>query len=126
MFRKTILLAAAVLVLEAGGAEGRIAETGNRSDPKLTAEQVKARQAAEQEKAKKLAELSIKRTELIRKIHEVRKELLKNNPKLRRMHQQLMKQTRELALELEANREMRKLNDNLTEVERQLEREMKK
>ena len=79
---------------------------------------------AEREKARKLAELNSKRTELIRRIHEKRQNLLKNNPKLRRMHQQLLKQVRELALELNANREMRTLNDELSEVERQLKNEL--
>ena len=40
------------------------------------------------------------------------------------MHQQLLKQVRELALELNANREMRTLNDELSEVERQLKNEL--
>ena len=40
------------------------------------------------------------------------------------MHQQILKQVRELALELNANREMRTLNDELSEVERQLKSEL--
>ena len=82
-----------------------------------------SQETTEQEKAAKIAELNSKKTELIRKIHQKRQELLKNNPKLRRMYQQLLKQTRELALELNANREMRQLNDSLGDVEHQLKKE---
>lgn len=124
MFKRIILITAALLVLKTYGADE--IRTDNVSGVPTGERQIKNPKAADQEITKKIAELSGMKTDLIRKIHEKRKELLKSNPKLRRMHVQLLKQTRELALELDSNREMRKLNDSLIEVERQLEQEKKK
>ena len=123
MFKRMLFTAAAFLAAAGFGADGITIDnvSGARTETKQKAVSQKA---AEQEKARKISELNSKRTELIRRIHEKRQGLLKNNPKLRRMHQQLLKQVRELALELNANREMRTLNDELSEVERQLKNEL--
>ena len=123
MFKRMILTAAALLAVTGYGADG--ITTGNAAGTQTETKQKAANpKAAEREKARKIAELNSKRTDLIRRIHEKRQGLLKSNPKLRRMHQQLLKQVRELALELNANREMRTLNDELSEVERQLKNEL--
>ena len=123
MFKRMILTAAALLAVTGYGADG--ITTGNAAGKQIeTKQKVTSPKAAEREKAGKIAELNSKRTDLIRRIHEKRQGLLKSNPKLRRMHQQLLKQVRELALELNANREMRTLNDELGEVERQLKNEL--
>jgi len=123
MFKRMILTAAALLAVSCYGADGIAADNVAGAQTGTTPKTID-RKAAERQKAEKLAQLNGKRTELIRKIHERRQFLLKSNPKLRRLHQQLLKQTRELALELNANREMRTLNDELTEVERQLKNEL--
>ena len=117
-----IFTAAAFLAAAVYGADGITINnvSGARTETKP---KVFSQRAVERERALKLAELNKERTDLLRKIHLKRQELLKNNPKLRRMHQQLLKQTRELALELDANREMRQLNDSLDEVERRLKNE---
>ena len=122
MFKRMIFTAAAFLAAAVYGADGITINnvSGARTETKP---KVFSQRAAERERALKLAELNKERTDLLRKIHLKRQELLKNNPKLRRMHQQLLKQTRELALELDANREMRQLNDSLDEVERRLKNE---
>ena len=122
MFKRMILTAAALLAFTGYGADG--ITTSNAAGTQTGTKQKIDPKAAEREKAQKIAELNSKRTDLIRRIHEKRQGLLKNNPKLRRMHQQLLKQVRELALELNANREMRTLNDELSEVERQLKNEL--
>ena len=123
MFKRMILTATALLAVTGYGADG--SATGNAAGTQIeTKQKVTDPQAAEREKAGKIAELNSKRTDLIRRIHEKRQGLLKHNPKLRRMHQQLLKQVRELALELNANREMRTLNDELSDVERQLKNEL--
>ena len=72
--------------------------------------------------AAKLAELQAEKAELVRKIALKRTELLKNDPKLHRMHIQLLKQIRALALEMDSNREMRELNDALSEVEKKMKK----
>ena len=122
MFKRMIFTAAAFLAAAVYGADGITINnvSGARTETKP---KVFSQRAVERERALKLAELNKERTDLLRKIHLKRQELLKNNPKLRRMHQQLLKQTRELALELDANREMRQLNDSLDEVERRLKNE---
>ena len=121
MFKRMILTAAALLAVSGYGADGITTSSAAGTETK---QKVTGPKAAEREKARKIEELNSKRTDLIRRIHEKRQGLLKNNPKLRRMHQQLLKQVRELALELNANREMRTLNDELGEVERQLKNEL--
>ena len=123
MFKRMLFTAAAFLAAAGFGADGITIDnvSGARTETKQKAVSQKA---AEQEKAARIAELNSKRTELTRRIHLKRQELLKNNPKLRRMYQQLLKQTRELALELDANREMRQLNDSLSDVERRLKQEL--
>ncbi len=122
MFKRMILTAAVLLAANGYGVDG--ITTGKVAGTQAGKQKVIDPKAAEREKARKIAELNSKRTDLIRRIHEKRQGLLKNNPKLRRMHQQLLKQVRELALELNANREMRTLNDELSEVERQLKNEL--
>lgn len=123
MFKRMILTAAALLALRTTGADG-ITTNNVSGAPKGADQQAAVSKNAEQEKAKRITELNRTRTDLILKIHKKRQELLKNNPKLKRLYQQLLKQTRELALELNANNEMRKLNDSLNDVERQLKKEL--
>ena len=123
MFKRMTLTAVALLAVTGYGADGITIDNAAGSQTG-TNQKVIAARTAEREKDKKLAELNSKRTALIRKLHEKRQNLLKNNPKLRRMHQQLLKQARELALELNANREMSSINDELSEVERQLKNEL--
>lgn len=123
MFKRILLIATALLAVKSYGADGITIDNLSGVKTETKQEEI-SRKTTEQEKAEKLAELNSKRLELLRKIHQKRQELLKNNPKLRRMYQQLLKQTRELALELDANREMRKLNDSLSEVERRLKNEL--
>ena len=123
MFKRMIFTAAALLTAAGYGADGITIDnlSGARKENQPAAVSQKT---AEEEKAEKVAELTRQRKELIRKIQQKRKELLKNNPKLRRMYQQLLKQTRELALELDANREMRQLNDDLGDIDRRLKNEL--
>lgn len=124
MFKRMILTAAALLAVTGYGTDGITTRSNTAGTQIETKQKVTDPKAAEREKAGKIAELNSKRINLIRQIHEKRQGLLKNNPKLRRMHQQILKQVRELALELNANREMRTLNDELSEVERQLKSEL--
>ncbi len=123
MFKRIIFTAAVFLAAAGYGVDGITIKNAGKA-PTETSPKVTSGKTAEQEKAEKIAELNSKRTELIGKIHRKRQELLKNNPKLRRMYQQQLKQTLELALELDANREMRQLNDGLADVERRLKNEL--
>ena len=123
MFKRMIFTAAAFLAAAGYAADGITINSAGGAQTE-TKPKVISGKTAEQERTEKIAELNRKRTELLRAIHLKRKELLKNNPKLRRMYQQLLKQTRELALELDANREMRQLNDSLSDVERRLKQEL--
>ena len=119
MFKRMISITAVMVLLNSTGAAEQKAATPDRKDERQTV----VKTPAEQVKTERIAELNRRKMELIRQIHATRKDLLKNNPKLRRMHQQLLKQARELALELNANREMSKLNDSLSEVESMLKKE---
>lgn len=126
MLKKILLITCAAVSLHAlQAAEVR---TDNLTASRTGNAEAKGKdlKAAEREKAKRIEELTEKRQALLLKIHQKRKDLLKNNPKLRRMYLQLLKDTRELALELDANREMRELNDQLQEVERELNQKQKK
>ena len=121
---KRILIAASVLWL--AGAAAAENHSGNTGGTIRTGTEPQARKKISPEEEARVRELQDQRNELLQKIHRKRVELLKNDPKLRRMYMQLLKQTRELAMELDANREMRIMNDALSEIERKLEREQKK
>ena len=101
-------------------------QTGKSSEQRSAQTEAAASKKVSSQDSEKVKTLQEQRRELIIKIQKTRMELLKKDPKLRRMHLQLIKQTRELALELDANREMRALNDALFELEQKLEREQKK
>ena len=122
MIKRMILITAAFLAVKTCGAEALSVNKESNAVPGTNQKSVEPK-TAEQEKAERIAALDRQRAELVLKIHRKRQELLKNNPKLRKMHQLLLKQTRELALELDSNLQMRKLNDSLRDVERQLEKE---
>ena len=122
MINRMILITAAFLAVKTCGAEALSANKESNAVPGTNQKSLEPK-TSEQIKAERIAALDQQRTELMMKIHRKRQELLKNNPKLRKMHQLLLKQTRELALELDSNIQMRKLNDSLRDVERQLEKE---
>ena len=52
-------------------------------------------------------------------------ELLKNNPKLRKMYLEIVRQTQELAIELDSDLDIRSLNRDLRQVETQLKAKRK-
>lgn len=70
--------------------------------------------------------LLAEREMLVQKIHAMRLELIKKDPKLRRMYEQLIQQARDLAMELESKREMRNITDSLGELDSKLNRLQKK
>ena len=122
MIKRMILITAAFLAVKTCGAE---VLSGNKESDSVpgTDQKTVEQKTVEQEKAERIAALNRKRAGLLLKIYKKRQELLRNNPKLRRMYQQLLKQTRDLALELDSNFQMRSLNDSLHDVERQLKKE---
>lgn len=63
---------------------------------------------------------------LVMKIHKLRMELIKKDPKLRRMYEQLIQQARELAMELESKKEMRNVTESLGDIDSKLNRLQKK
>ncbi|MBO4633568.1 MAG: hypothetical protein J5858_16760 [Lentisphaeria bacterium] len=124
MTAKRILIAASILLL-AGAAAA--ADQNRKADGTAQSEtEPPVRKKISPEEEARIRELQNQRNDLLQKIHQKRVELLKNDPKLRRMYMQLLKQTRELAMELDANREMRLMNDELNEINRKLDREQKK
>ena len=117
---KRILIAASVLWL--AGAAAAENHSGNTGGTIRTGTEPQARKKISPEEEARVRELQDQRNELLQKIHRKRVELLKNDPKLHRMYIQLLKQTRALALELDSNREMRELNDALSEVEKKIKK----
>ena len=91
------------------------ADAPKAEDPKAETPRV----LTEEEKAK-IQALETERRELLRKIQQKRMELLKNNPKLRKIYLDILRQTQELAIELDSNMDIRDLNRALREVETQL------
>ena len=75
------------------------------------------------EEAGNIRDLKQQRKELLAKIQKRRSQLLKNNPKLMNMYLRLLKQARELALELDADREIQELNEAYFKVVKQLKKE---
>ena len=80
-----------------------------------------ARKKAEKEELAKIQALEEQCAELRTKIREKRAQLLKTNPKLTKMYLELVRQARELALELDSNREIQELNDACSDAEKKLQ-----
>lgn len=78
------------------------------------------------EEMQKIQELKNLRLEILKNIRKKRAELLSGNPKLRKMYLQLLQLSRELALELDSNREMKELNDAYYEIEKKLNQKLEK
>ena len=66
------------------------------------------------------------REALVLKIHKLRIELIKKDPRLRRMYEQMIQQARELAMEIESKREMRDMTESLGTLDSKLNRLQKK
>ncbi len=79
-----------------------------------------ARKKAEKEELAKIQELEKQCAELRSRIRKKRVQLLKNNPKLTKMYMDLVRQARELALELDSNREIQELNDAFSDADKKL------
>ena len=118
MIKRMMLLSAVWIIFNAAGADSPLppsdSESGN-NDVDI--------QAVVQEKSTRIRTLTDQHRELIEKQKQKRKELLKTNPKIRRMYLQILKEARQLALELDANREISQINDRLHEIEKDLEKE---
>ncbi len=81
-----------------------------------------ARKKAEKEELAKIQELEEQCAQLRTRIVEKRAQLLKTNPKLTKMYLELVRQARELALELDSNREIQELNEAYLETGKKLNR----
>ena len=118
MIKRMMLLSAALLMLNTAGADSSAAPSDSESGDKNI-----EMQAAVKEKTDRIQTLTDQRRELLEKKKQKRTGLLKNNPKMRRMYLQILKQARQLALELDADREISQMNDQLHDIERNLEKE---
>ena len=108
-----LLFFAGVFLLPAAGIQ---ADTTVQSPKTATESQTVFQNPAEAEKLLK------EKAELRQKMLKTRANLLKNDPKLRKLYLDLMRTTRQLAIELNSQPEMRKLNDSLSEVNEKLEK----
>lgn len=137
MTGKFMLIAAASLVLTAARAANPSPTSpadklaAAKDDPKPAAVTAKAKtnekavkESTEEEKAK-IQELEAERLALLRKLQQKRIDLLKNNPKLHKMYLDILKQTQELAIELDSDMEIRTLNRELREIETKLKEKRK-
>jgi len=75
---------------------------------------------AEKDELAKIQELELMHREFIARIQKKRMELLKTNPKLAKMYLELLKVSRELAVELDSDPEIQELNEARYELERKL------
>jgi len=118
MIKRLMLLSAALLAFHAAGADSPASASASETKKKDVDIHTAVR-----EKTARVQTLTAQRNDLLGKQKQKRQELLKTNPKLRRMYLQILKQTRQLALELDANREIRQMNDKIHEIEKDLEKE---
>ena len=138
---KFMLTAAAALMLTAAWAAGPGAPAAKSPADKLAAAEEKpavpptgkdagtakpeAKKISPEEEREQIRQLEAERIQLLRKIQNKRMELLKNNPKLRKMYLEIIRQTQELAIELDSDLDIRSLNRELREVETQLKAKRK-
>ena len=118
MIKRMMLLSAALLMLNTAGADASDA----LSDPESGDKNIDI-QVAVKDKSDRIQTLTDQRKALLERKKQKRKGLLKNNPKIRRMYLQILKQTQQLALELDADREISQMNDQLRDIERNLDKE---
>ena len=118
MIKRMMLLSASLLMLNTAWAGSPAAA------PDLVSEDKDGNiSTAIREKTERIQTLTAEQGNLVEKQKQKRKELLKNNPKLRRMYLQILKQARQLALELDADREISQINDRLHEIGKNLDKE---
>lgn len=119
MTARMILIAASVflssLFLTAESASGTTQKSGRAS--RLLRNTATAADYADSARAQKLLD---ERKALVLKIHKLRMELIRKDPRLRRMYEQLIQQARELAGELESKKEMRNMTESLGEIDSRL------
>lgn len=72
------------------------------------------------DKAEEIKRLESKRAEITWKIVDKRTELISSNPDLKQLHDQIMALHREMALKLDANPEMQKLNAEAEAIDQQI------
>ncbi len=72
------------------------------------------------DKAEELKRLENQRKELTWKIVDKRAEIIASNPDLKQLHDQIMAMHREMALKLDANPEMQKLNEQAEKLDQQI------
>ena len=137
MTGKFMLIAAASLVLTAARAANPAPTSpadklaAAKDDPKpAVAEKAKpdekaVKKTTTEEDMAKIQELETERRALLLKLQQKRIELLKNNPKLHKMYMDILKQTQDLAIELDSDMEIRTLNRELHEIEMQLKEKRK-
>ena len=118
MIKRMMLLSAAWIAFNAVGADSATSPSDLGSGDK----NVDIR-AVVKEKDARIQTLTVQHRELLEKQKRKRKELLKTNPKIRRMYLQILKQVRQLAMELDANREISQINDRIHETEKELRKE---
>ena len=118
MIKRMMLLSAVWIAFHAVGADSADSPSNSGSGDK----NVDIRTVAK-EKDARIRTLTEQHRGLLEKQKQKRKELLKNNPKIRRMYLQILKQVRQLAMELDANREISQINDRIHETEKELRKE---
>jgi len=118
MIKRMMLLSAAWIAFSVAGADSADSPSDTESGDK----DVDIR-AVVKEKDARIRTLTEQHRGLLEKQKQKRKELLKTNPKIRRMYLQILKQVRQLAMELDANREISQINDRIHETEKELRKE---
>ncbi len=98
-------------------------ETAAGPQPQLNRKELDPALFADREAAETLLK---ERRELILKMHRTRMELIRKDPKLKRIHAQITALYRELALELDSKREMTLLNDDLRSLDAKIDSLQKK
>lgn len=118
MIKRMMLLSAVWIAFNAAGADSAVSPSDSGSGDKNM-----DIRAVAKEKDARIRSLTEQHRGLLEKQKQKRKELLKNNPKIRRMYLQILKQVRQLAMELDANREISQINDRIHETEKELRQE---
>jgi len=124
MTARTIWILAGVIIFPLiATAKDTSAATQNARAVNILRNAVTADDYADKAQAEKLLS---EREMLVLKIHALRMELIKKDPRLRRMYEQLIQQARDLSMELESKKEMRNITESLGEIDSKLNRLQKK
>ncbi len=118
----TLALAAAAFATVQAAPEAPASKDAKSATGKQTEPEAYTLEAWDFQDPAKFKSMLKDREELMLKMHNLRIKLINEDPELLKMHKQIMELHKELAMQLEGKKDMKKLTDKLREIDADLEK----